>query len=68
MLFFLGGSLGATLTTAVLTIRADATSALNLLHTGPRVPFSDAFLLLMLPAAIGLTLTGGVPGRRPSAA
>ena len=54
MVFFLGSSLGATLTTAVLTIRADATSALN--------------LLLMLPAAIGLTLTGGVPGRRHSAA
>lgn len=68
MLFFLGGSLGATLTTAVLTIRADAANALNLLYIGSGVPFSDAFLLLMLPAAIGLTLTGWVPGRRPTPA
>lgn len=63
MLFFLGGSLGATLMTAVLTVRADAADAINLLHSGAGVAFSDAFLLLMVPAMIGLALTGWVPGR-----
>ena len=66
MLFFLGGSLGATLTTAVLTVRAEAADALNLIHSGSGVPFSDAFLLLMVPVALGLTLTGWVPGRPPT--
>jgi len=63
MLFFLGGSLGATLTTAVLSIRATAKDALNPFHVGQGVGFSDAFLLLMVPATLGLLLTGWAPGR-----
>jgi EmrB/QacA subfamily drug resistance transporter len=63
MLFFLGGSLGATLTTAILSARASATDAVNVVHDGAGVGFSDAFLLLMLPVLLALILSGAVPGR-----
>jgi MFS transporter, DHA2 family, metal-tetracycline-proton antiporter len=63
MLFFLGGSLGATLTTAILSARAAATNAFNPVHHGAGVGFSDAFLLLMLPAILALALSSAVPGR-----
>lgn len=63
MLFFLGGGIGATFTTAVLSLRGNATDALNVVHAGAGVGFSDAFLLLMLPVLLALTLTSLVPGR-----
>lgn len=63
MLFFLGGSLGATLTTAVLSVRVGAADALNLIHNGGGVGFSDAFLLLMVPVGLAFLLTAAVPGR-----
>ena len=63
MLFFLGGSLGATVTTAMLSARATATDAFNLVHDGAGVGFSDAFLLLTLPVIVALGLSGAVPGR-----
>lgn len=63
MLFFLGGSLGATLTTSVLSVRTGAVDALNLVHDGEGVGFSDAFLLLMLPVILAFFLSGAVPGR-----
>jgi DHA2 family metal-tetracycline-proton antiporter-like MFS transporter len=63
MLFFLGGSLGATLTTATLSARATATDAFNLVHAGAGVAFSDAFLLLMLPVIVAFGLSAAVPGR-----
>ena len=37
--------------------------ALNLVHTGDGVGFSDAFLLLLLPVVLALCLTSAVPGR-----
>ena len=52
MLLSLGGSLGTTLSTAVVAARGGALDALNPLHAGPGVPFSDGFLLLaVLPIA-----------------
>jgi MFS transporter, DHA2 family, metal-tetracycline-proton antiporter len=63
MLFFLGGSLGATLTTSVLTVRNAADDALNLVHDGAGVAFSDAFLLLMIPVILAFILSPAVPGR-----
>ena len=63
MLFFLGGSLGATLTTATLSARATATDAFNLFHDGAGVGFSDAFLLLIVPVIVALALSRTVPGR-----
>ena len=63
MLFFLGGSLGATLTTAVLTLRTGADDAFNLAHDGAGVAYSDAFLLLMAPVLLALFLSSAVPGR-----
>ena len=65
MLFFLGGSLGATLTTAILSARASATDAVNLMHDGAGVGFSDAFLLLTLPLILAFALSAAVPGRLP---
>lgn len=65
MLFFLGGSLGATLTTAVLSVRGAATEAVNPLHAGAGAAFSDAFLLLILPVLAALALAGRVPGASP---
>ena len=63
MLFFLGGSLGATVTTAMLSARAAAIDGFNPVHDGAGVGFSDAFLLLMLPVAVALVLSSAVPGR-----
>jgi DHA2 family metal-tetracycline-proton antiporter-like MFS transporter len=63
MLFFFGGSLGATLTTAVLSVRASATDALNVFHQGDGVGFSDAFLLLIVPVVLAFLLSAAVPGR-----
>lgn len=63
MLFFLGGSLGATLTTAMLSARAAATNGFNPVHDGAGVGFSDAFLLLMVPVILALALSAAVPGR-----
>ena len=63
MLFFLGGSFGATLTTAVVGARVGAADAVNPLHTGLAVGFSDAFLLALLPLGVALALSGAVPGR-----
>ncbi|MDP8924848.1 MAG: MFS transporter [Chloroflexota bacterium] len=68
MLFFLGGSFGATLTTAVVGARAGAADALNPLHGGAGVGFSDAFLLALVPLLLALSLSGAVPSRPPSGA
>jgi hypothetical protein len=57
------GSLGATLTTAVLSVRSGAVDAFNLAHGGDGVAFSDAFLFLMLPVALALVVSSAVPGR-----
>jgi DHA2 family metal-tetracycline-proton antiporter-like MFS transporter len=62
MLFFLGGSFGTTLVTAVVAARGRAAESLNPLHAGPGVGFSDAFLLLAVPLLIGLALSAAVPG------
>jgi len=62
MLFFLGGSLGATLTTAILSIRSAALDAINPLHALGGVGFSDAFLLLAVPIMLALAVSGQVPG------
>jgi len=63
MLFFLGGSFGTTLVTAVLALRREATDGLNPLHGGSvGVGFSDAFLLLTVPVLVGLALSATVPG------
>ena len=61
MLFFLGGSFGTTMVTAVVAARGQASDALNPLHAGPGVAFSDAFLLLTIPLLVALALSAAVP-------
>lgn len=65
MLFFLGGSLGATAATAIVGARVGALDAVNPLHTGAAIGFSDAFLLSVLPLVIALALSGAIPGPQP---
>ena len=62
MCFFLGGSFGTTLLTAVVAARGQATVALNPLHTGPGAGYSDAFLLLAVPLLVALALSAALPG------
>lgn len=62
MLFFLGGSFGATLTTAVVGARVGAADAFNPLHSGLAVGFSDAFLISLVPLLAALALSAAVPG------
>ena len=63
MLFFLGGSFGATLTTAVVGARGGAADAFNPLHSGLAVGFSDAFLISLVPLLAAVALSAAVPGR-----
>ena len=62
MLFFLGGSIGTALLVATAT-RSGGTSpdALNPLHLGAGAGYSDAFLLLTLPALAVLVLSLALP-------
>ena len=58
MLFFLGGSFGATLLIAVTAARgASGSGALNPLHSGAAAGFSDGFLILTAPALAALALS-----------
>lgn len=60
MMFFIGGSFGATLfSTIVLNTTADA-NALNPLHQTMGAGFSNAFAALAIPLVIGLALTSSV--------
>ena len=62
MLFFLGGSVGTALLVAMAT-RSGGTSsaALNPLHLGGGAGYSDAFLMLALPALAALVLSMALP-------
>ena len=63
MLFFLGGSFGTALVTAMVVARAgDGTGAVNPFHVGPGANFSDAFLLLSVPLLIAAALSTALPG------
>jgi DHA2 family metal-tetracycline-proton antiporter-like MFS transporter len=62
MLFFAGGSFGIALLTAIVITRSgDSVSALNPLHSGQGVGFSDAFLLMAIPVIITMALSLGLP-------
>jgi MFS transporter, DHA2 family, metal-tetracycline-proton antiporter len=56
MTFFLGGAFGATMITSVIDYRENAASALNVLHSGAGVEFSDAFLVPLTICGIALVL------------
>jgi MFS transporter, DHA2 family, metal-tetracycline-proton antiporter len=57
MTFFLGGAFGATLITSMIDFRLGADQALNLLHSGVGVEFSDAFLVPVVICGIAFVLT-----------
>jgi hypothetical protein len=57
MTFFLGGAFGATMITSVIDYRTTASNALNLLHRGGGVEFSDAFLVPLTICGIALVLS-----------
>jgi DHA2 family metal-tetracycline-proton antiporter-like MFS transporter len=65
MMFFIGGSFGATLFTSVVINTGPGADAVNPLHSNPGAAFSNAFLLLMIPIAIGLGLTAVLPRKSP---
>jgi hypothetical protein len=55
--FLLGGAFGTTMITSVIDFREGAGNALNLLHSGAGVEFSDAFLVPLTICGIPLVLT-----------
>jgi MFS transporter, DHA2 family, metal-tetracycline-proton antiporter len=57
MTFFLGGAFGATMITSVIDYRTTSDNALNLLHSGAGVEFSDAFLVPLTICGIALVLS-----------
>jgi MFS transporter, DHA2 family, metal-tetracycline-proton antiporter len=57
MTFFLGGAFGAAMITSVIDYRTTASNALNLLHDGGGVAFSDAFLVPLTICGIALVLS-----------
>ena len=67
MMFFIGGSFGATLFSSIVISTGPDADALNPLHSGEGAPFSNAFLALLLPIAVGLALSAVLPRRNPSA-
>lgn len=67
MAFFLGGSFGTALLSAVLTARRGAQSALNPAYSGQLPAYSDAFLALVLPVLGAMALSFALPASEPNA-
>lgn len=57
MLFFIGGSWGSAVLTAVLTVRETTPDAINPWHINAGAAYSDAFLLFGIPLALALILS-----------
>lgn len=66
MMFFIGGSFGATLFSSVVVNTGSAADAFNPVHNGSGAPFSNAFTALLVPTAIGLALSASLPRRQPT--
>ena len=64
MMFFMGGSFGATLFTSIVINTGPDTGALNPFHSNSGAGFSNAFIALVVPIAIGLLLSAALP-RKP---
>ena len=61
LVFFLGGGFGPAVAATLLAARQEAGgAAINPLYNLQAAPFSDAFLLIALSAAIALTATSGI--------
>jgi DHA2 family metal-tetracycline-proton antiporter-like MFS transporter len=64
MMFFIGGSFGATMFSSIVINTGPDAEALNPLHNGNGAQFSNAFAALVIPIAIGLALSAALP-RKP---
>ncbi len=67
MMFFIGGSFGATLFSAIVINTGADSNAANPIHSGDGVSFSNAFAALLVPIAIGLALSAVLPRKRTAA-
>jgi MFS family permease len=67
MMFFIGGSFGATLFSAIVANTTDATDAWNPFHDGPGIEFSNAFAALIVPIGIALALSAALPKHQADA-
>ena len=68
LVFFLGGGFGPAVTATFLAFRqAAGGAAINPFHALGSAPFSDAFLLIALSAAIALVMTLGIRQRKKGA-
>lgn len=63
MMFFIGGSFGATLFSSIVLNTAPDSNAWNPLHNGAGAGFSNAFAVLAIPVGIGLALSAFLPSR-----
>jgi len=61
MMFFIGGSFGATLFSSIVINTGPDADPLNPLHDGAGAGFSNAFAVLAIPIAIGLALSVVLP-------
>ena len=69
LIFFLGGGFGPAVTATLLAFRQEVGgAAINPLHTLGSAPFSDAFLVIALSAAIALAITLGIKHRKKATA
>ncbi|MEM7337217.1 MAG: MFS transporter [Actinomycetota bacterium] len=66
MMFFIGGSFGATLFSSIVLNTSSEAAAWNPLHEGTGAGFSNAFAVLAIPVGVGLVLSVFLP-RQPSA-
>jgi DHA2 family metal-tetracycline-proton antiporter-like MFS transporter len=66
MMFFIGGSFGATLFSSIVINTGPDADAFNPLHSGEGAQFSNAFAALLVPIAIGLALSAVLPRRQPA--
>jgi DHA2 family metal-tetracycline-proton antiporter-like MFS transporter len=57
MMFFIGGSFGATLFTSIAASTGDNSTAWNPVHDAGGIGFSNAFLALIVPIVIALALS-----------
>lgn len=64
MMFFVGGSFGATLFTSIVVNTTPDADALNPFHSYLGAAFSNGFIALVIPTAISLALSTVLPRRR----
>lgn len=67
MMFFIGGSFGATLFSSIVISTGPDADAINPLHDGVGAPFSNAFAALVVPIAAGLVLSAVLPRKQADA-